>query len=217
TLQQRLRTIFVRVLCRDTNTSRYVERLSATQSKRPVGDFSANALGNLSGGRKLGIRHDDDELLTAIAADKVDAAKIALEAQRDFLQHLVTYGMAPGVVDRLEPIDIDQHDRKWPLARLRPIELALQVAVEISAVIDTGQRIGDRHLDGARNTGAQAVIIALAADLRAKPRDQLQLHHRSHDIVVDGKFQPSQDVLFLALAGDENDRDEPCALQRMKL
>src|SRR5690606_27015886 len=143
-----------------------VGRLAAAQSERPVANFCANALGNLSCGRKLGVRHDDDELLTAIAADEIDAAKISLEAQRDFLQHLIAYGMTPGVVDRLEPIDIDQHDRKWSLARLRPIELALQVAVEVAAVIDTGQRIGDRHLNGARYTGAKAVIIALAADLR---------------------------------------------------
>src|SRR5690606_41267772 len=94
TLEQCLRTIFVRVLCGAPDACRYVERLAAAQSERPVSNFCANALGNLSCGRKLGVRHDNDELLTAIAADEVDAAKISLESQRDFLQHLIAYGMA---------------------------------------------------------------------------------------------------------------------------
>ena len=57
--------------------------------KRQLGDFGANAFGDLFGHRAIRVRHHHHELLAAKAAGKVDAAHILAQPPREFAQHLI--------------------------------------------------------------------------------------------------------------------------------
>ncbi|MNC25568.1 hypothetical protein D3C75_736590 [compost metagenome] len=68
------------------------------------------------------------ELVAAEAGEGVARADLRAHALGDLHQHLVADRVAQGVVDRLEAIEVDQHDRQFP--RIAPGDLAaLQQAV----------------------------------------------------------------------------------------
>ena len=91
---------------------------------------------------------------------------------------LVADIMAVGVVDRLEAVEVGDHQRQRPPPRDGPVEQGLQMAVEVAAVVQAGQAVGHRHLDGLRDACPQLVVVALAPDLGAQPGGQLLLVDR---------------------------------------
>ncbi len=66
-----------------------------------LGHRHADALGNALGLPEIGIGHQHHELLAAEAAGEIDAADVAPQALREFLEHRVADIVAVIVVDRL--------------------------------------------------------------------------------------------------------------------
>ena len=105
--------------------------------------MSASSDGRL--GPRIGlaeIPQQQRELVAAEPPDHVGGAHLARQHVRDRLEHLVAGGMAERIVDRLQPVDIEQDQRP-----ARPIALdigdrALQLVLETAAVGNAEQEIG---------------------------------------------------------------------------
>ncbi len=85
-------------------------------------------------------------------------------------QHDVAGTMAIGVVDPFEMIDVEDHQGERPAAIGRIGDERGKMGLEIAAVVDAGQRIDDGEFDRGLDIVAQRIDIALAAHLRAHPR-----------------------------------------------
>ncbi len=84
---------------------------------------------------------DGDEFLATIASREITALDVGFERHGDEAQHLVAGLVAPGVVEALEVIDVDQHQAQRLAAVARLAQQARDAVVEGLAVIDLGQRI----------------------------------------------------------------------------
>ncbi len=91
------------------------------------------------------------------------------------------------------------------------------MAFHIAAVVQPGQRVGDRHFDRVLHVVAQMVGVAPLADLGARPRQQFVLVDRAQQIVVDADFEPAQQPRIVVGIGDGEDRQLAGALQRARL
>ena len=80
-------------------------------------------------------------------ACQIDAPRVAPHAGRELFQHGIAAGMAVGVVDGLEEVDVGNEDREWPAALQGFLQQRARVAFHIAAVIEAGQWIGDRGFD----------------------------------------------------------------------
>ena len=67
---------------------------------------------------------------------------------RDLAQHGVTGHVAVGVVDPLEVVEVDEHDRARSLVARRPIELVLEPRQERLAIEHAGQQVDRRERPG---------------------------------------------------------------------
>ena len=67
-----------------------------------------------------------------------------------------------------------------------------QMAFHVAAVVQAGQRVGDRHFDRVLHVVAQLVGVAPLADLGARARQQFVLVDRAQQIVVDADLEPAQ-------------------------
>ena len=92
-----------------------------------------------------------------------------------------------------------------------------EVAFHVAPVVETGQRIRDRHLDRVLHIVAQMIGVAPLADLGARARQQLVLVDRAQQIVVDADFEPAQQPRIVVGIGDRKDRQLAGALQRARL
>src|SRR5690606_13601368 len=82
-----------------------------------------------------------DELVAAEAGDDVVAAYGPANLPRSGLQQLVAGGMAAGVVDILELVEIDEEQRAVALPGGTRLDLRLELRDEAMAVEQAGQRI----------------------------------------------------------------------------
>ncbi len=113
-------------------------------------------LADLLGRRRLRVGQDQGEFLAADPTDQIDAAQPAEQFARHGAQHPVPDGMAPGVVDPLEVVDVgqDQRQRRFPPAR--PFDFEPELPVEIGPVVHAGQAVGvnqPAHLEVLAPTG----------------------------------------------------------------
>ena len=116
--------------------------LALTQ-QRVVSDPLAELVGQAVGLVGVGFRHQDDELVAAVAGHHVGAAHVLLQHAPDALQHRVALQVAEVVVDELELVEVEQRQRKRarnaggtpPLARKRFHEEAMG--------FDSGEPVGD--------------------------------------------------------------------------
>ena len=151
-------------------------------------DETAELLGARSRRIGIGLGHDDHELFAAIAADEVDAPDVAGQHFRDLAQHEVAGHVTVGVVDPLEVVQVDQHDRARPLVAGGPLELVLEPGQQRLPVERTGQQVDRRESPGlahplgeAAEAGPQPCVVDLAGvDLggqvrgRGEPVGQLE-------------------------------------------
>ena len=82
-----------------------------------------------AGGRRLDRAQEDRELVAAQARDGVVLAEQAREALAHLAQHLVAVVVAEGVVDLLEAVEVEQHDRDAGLGAARRRAIACWVRV----------------------------------------------------------------------------------------
>jgi hypothetical protein len=86
-----------------------------------------------------GPRQQHDELVTAVAQDLVADPQLLLQRRRHPSQHFVTDNVGEPVVDPLEVVDIDQHQRHRQGAEPQH---APQFLVQCPPVTDAGEGIG---------------------------------------------------------------------------
>ena len=152
-------------------------------------------------------RGDDRELLTADPADAVTGAHGGEEDLRDLREDEVARRVAVDVVDALEVVEVEHHERDGGLVDRRAHELLAELLVERAVVPEAGQRIGLRLslergsdlrvVDGERRGVAEAdneLELVLGELLEARAVD------------VDGAAEPAP--------GDERDDDQRLRIGR---
>ena len=91
------------------------------------------------------------------------------------------------------------------------------MAFHVAAVMQAGERVGDRHLDRVLHVVAQMIGVAALPDLGARPRQQFVLVDGTQQIVVDADLEPAQQPRIVVGVRDRQDRHLPRALQRARL
>ena len=112
----------------------------------PRAERFADALGELEGlrGRRLGQEHD--KLVSAVTRRQIRGAARRAERLGDGEQRGVA-GVVPGVVvDLLQVVDVDHQQREGRLVTNRAQELLGEARVDVAAVVEVRERIGDRRL-----------------------------------------------------------------------
>ena len=99
------------------------------------------------GSPQAGVRvtaHHDGELVAADPEDLLAGARPRLEHAGDGDEHPVAGRVALRVVDLLELVEVDEHERDRRLPRRRLLEDRLEVLVERAAVAEERQRVATR-------------------------------------------------------------------------
>ena len=111
---------------------------SASSSAKRV----AEALGERERAREVAGGEDDRELLAADAADDVRRADGGAQHVRHLEQQLVADAVAVHVVDLLEVVEVEHHERDGVVLRRRAHELLAHAVVKRAVVVEAGERVG---------------------------------------------------------------------------
>ena len=129
-------------------------------------DLAADPLRHPARARRRRLGQDDQELVAAVAAAQIAPAQHLAQAMADRREHFVSRQMAVIVVDLLELIDVEHHDRERGAAAARAGQLGFERVETVGAVEAAGQRV------------AQAVIADLGEELHVAQRDAEQRRRR---------------------------------------
>ena len=111
-----------------------------------AGDGGPDPLGDPEGVDRPGLRQQQGELLAAEPAGQVVLAQHRLQRVRDLLEHLVAGQVPVGVVDHLEPVDVEQRHRQLGPGPHRPGHLRRRAALPGRRVQQAGLGVGPRVL-----------------------------------------------------------------------
>ena len=144
--------------------------------------------GDLAGLLLVRVDRDQRELVAAVARLEVVRARRALQRVTDPAQHLVADEMSVLVVDLLEAVEVDQHERERRARRaLRPFDLAREAIVEGTVVEAAGQRIRARgagqarlHVGVLERDGGELGERLERVELRAAGADAAPVGDREH-------------------------------------
>src|SRR6185369_10369171 len=100
--------------------------------------------GDLESGKEVRVGQDDDELVAAPAAPRVDDAQELPDDARGAHEDRVSHGVPEVVVDPLEIFQVGHQDRDDAVRALGAGNLAPEVVEQEAPVVEAGQRIGDR-------------------------------------------------------------------------
>ena len=133
------------------------EVLAAVEDQRP-GHRGREPLGDLGDAApRVDVGADHDELVAAQARDGVGHPHRGGQPRRQGEQHLVAGGVAEGVVDRLEAVEVEHEDRDVDALAL-PAGQGVSEAVERErAVGQPGERVVQRGM-------ARDLLLAVALD-----------------------------------------------------
>ena len=92
-----------------------------------------------------------------IAAQPERLTRVA-QPGRDLREHLVARRVAVAVVDLLEVVEVEQHDRQRQARLLGAFELRLQLLLEVPMVAEPGERVGLRQAHGAQRVVRRALM-----------------------------------------------------------
>ena len=95
-------------------------------------------------------RQHDHELVAAEPRDDVALAHAAFEAARHLDQQAIADVMPEGVVDHLEAVHVDEHQRHLRAGPARLQQRLRQAALQVVAVVEAGQRVVTRQVVDAR-------------------------------------------------------------------
>ena len=141
-----------------------VGRAAADRDRRLLLGRLANPLGKQRGPVEVGAGQNHGEFLAAVTHHNVGFPRDGIEQPGDGLQHVVPFEMPMFVVDRLEMIDVEHHQRKAGFIAAHHGELHSQGVVERPAVQHAGERVGSQ-------LGEVHQVRALLADLVVGFRD----------------------------------------------
>ena len=91
--------------------------------------------------------HHDDEFLAAQPTEQIAAADDAAQPIGEALEHEIADVVAIGVVDALEMVDVENHQRQRRAAHARVLDHRREMALEEAAIVEAGQRVEQRQLD----------------------------------------------------------------------
>ena len=115
-----------------------------------------------------GLRQQERELVAADPRQHVLGARGLLELGGDDGQHLVPGPVSRGVVDLLELVEVDQHERQRPAVSQRTRDLGLQPLVERAVIREARERVARRHLR------QQAPVLGVAHGRAEQAREVAQ-------------------------------------------
>lgn len=149
--QQGVGALAINFQCGNTHGSRDSRRRARSRDpERNARHSVTQPLGHLGGDLRSGIRHHHHKLFTTVAAGKISATHGTADALGKFAQHIITAFVTVGIVDRLEVVDIGDQHRQRSSATVGTIHQRRQMGVEVAAVVEPGQSVGDGKLDRLR-------------------------------------------------------------------
>ena len=123
-------------------------------------------------------RAEDGELVAPEPHEQVVLGRAGGEAPRDLAEQFVARGMAEGVVDLLEVVQVDQ-DQREPICGVRALEALRAVLEERAPVPEPGEVVGDRL---ATSVG-EALHLPEAHECPRDGEQQREGRQRHHDRV----------------------------------
>ena len=149
-----------------------MERLAARQLDGGRLEPGADPLGQLERAGKVGLGQDQRELLAAIASREVDVPDPRTEDLADGPQNGVARRVAVAVVDGLEVVQVQEHERERVADAVGAAPLERELLVEGAPVREAGQAV-----DG-RLRGDPAEVAEYAQD---RAREQEGDHHQERE------------------------------------
>ena len=110
-------------------------------AKRVALDHVPDALGVLQGAALRRVDQQHRELVAAVAGDDREAPRVAHDDLRHFFERLVSGAVTEHVVDGLEVVDVEEHQRELLGEARMPLGLFLGAEREVPAIVDAGQRV----------------------------------------------------------------------------
>ena len=98
----------------------------------------------MTGGRHVGVRQDEQELVAAHAHQQVGLADLRLQGGGHLLQHPVADEMAHGVVDRLEMIEVQRRQGERPAVTAGLLDQGGDALLEHEPVGQAGEGVAPR-------------------------------------------------------------------------
>ena len=125
-------------------------------------------------------RHDHAELLAADPAEDVGVAHDLRDDIRDLAQQLVAEPVPVDVVDALEVVEVEHEHGDRVVRARRARELGTKPLVEVTVVVEAGQRVGLRETLEPR---ADVCVVEGERSRIAEPLGQLEL------VLVEARFR----------------------------
>ena len=120
----------------------------------------------------LRVDDDDGEFVAAHAADVAVGADFVDQALGDRAQHGVALGVAEGVVDRLEAVEVEKHDRARHIADGRGAQRLAEQLADAAAVGQARQHVDIGEM------GQPLLRLADLGDVASRPRGSLRSGRR---------------------------------------
>ncbi|MNP10621.1 hypothetical protein D3C76_1027770 [compost metagenome] len=129
----------------NTDTRRHLQALAVEEHR--LGQQLTNGIGQLADliadlvARAFEATEQHHEFITAQARDGVFHAHAGFQARGDDFQHRVAHRMAEGIVDVLEVVEVEEHQRAAQVMALEQGDLLAQAIHQQRAVGQVGQRV----------------------------------------------------------------------------
>ena len=166
-----------------------------------VGDVAHQPLGDAFHEIERRAGDHQDELIAAIAADQIFRTRATLEQCADVAKNAVTDQMAEGVIDRLEIVEIEEHQRERPTLHDQLLDLRHQEA----AVDDAGQLVARGQAVQVLDHFLESLLPSYEAPGADELGDDLQLGRGLRQEIVVARCQCG-DFLFHVLLRRDEDR-----------
>ena len=118
----------------------------------------------------VGLGEDEHEFLAAVAADHVGRPQVLGDRLGHAAQDDVADGVAVGVVDGLEVVDVDEGDRQRPAVARRALDLGEEARQQRLPVGDAGEPVDGGPVVGVDQGRRDVVDRAREARSRPVPR-----------------------------------------------
>ena len=103
--------------------------------KAKLADGFSQRIGNLDSTLQRAVNQKETELVTAETCQHISFAQMALQIRSQLLQQLITRGMAAGVIDNLELIQIQIAQGVVVTVTTGEFKGAREFAIELTAVV----------------------------------------------------------------------------------
>ena len=123
---------------------------------------------------------DHHEFVSAEPHAKIRCAAGAAHPLRGFDEHQVAGRMPEGVVDLLEPVEIELQDRQPFVSAMRAFEQGLEMVGQECAIVQACQAVMDGDV-GHRVAGRDQFLRAMPHDLRHRPENHQRDQHDDAD------------------------------------